>query len=238
MMVRMSEKLRDGDHRGLLSIWHDTTRKLALIFFPLVGLLLADAYRLITFLFTTAYAASVPIFMVWSFSVLAAALQTDGFLRVVAQIRYMFVTNIVRLVMVLLLMGWSLRVFGLMGAVIITLVGILLARIMALSRIRKVLRTTYPELLPWRNLGKTLIAAMLAAIPANILNARAYAAAPVMLLVSGMAYVAVYALLVLIFRLVNEQEIEAIKRIVYVWNRRSIESAPQPRMGTRSPIDV
>src|SRR5215510_5517281 len=32
MMVRMSEKLRDGDDRRLLSIWHDATRKLALIF--------------------------------------------------------------------------------------------------------------------------------------------------------------------------------------------------------------
>ena len=238
MMVRMSEKLRDGDDRGLLSIWHDATRKLALIFFPLVGLLLVDAYRLITFLFTTAYVASVPLFMVSSLSVLTAALQTDGVLRVFAQIRYMFVTNIVRLVMVLLLMGWSLRVFGLMGAIMVTLLGILLARIMALCRIRKVLQTTYPQLLPWRSLGKTLIAAMMAAIPVIILNARASAAASVMLIVSGMVYVAVYAVLVLIFRLVSKQEIEAIKRIVYVWNRRSVESPREPRLGTQSPIDV
>ena len=238
MMVRMSEKLRDGDDRGVLSIWHDATRKLALIFFPLVGLLLVDAYRLITFLFTTAYVASVPIFMLSSLSVLTAALQTDGVLRVFAQIRYMFVTNIVRLVMVLLLMGWSLRVFGLMGAIMVTLLGILLARIMALCRIRKVLQTTYPQLLPWRSLGKTLIAAMMAAIPVIILNARESAAASVMLIVSGMVYVAVYAVLVLIFRLLSRQEIEAIKRIVYVWNRRSIESSRQARLGTRSPIDV
>jgi hypothetical protein len=59
-----------------------------------------------------------------------------------------------------------------------------------------------------------------------------------MLVVSGMVYVAVYAVLVLVFRLVNKQEIDAIKRIVYVWNRKSIESAREAGMGTRSPIDV
>ena len=48
----------------------------------------------------------------------------------------------------------------------------LLAKIMALARIRKVLETSFSELLPWRNLGGILLAAMVAAIPAIILNSK------------------------------------------------------------------
>src|SRR5205814_4673549 len=40
MMVRMTEERRDGGVGRLLPIWHDTTRKLALLFFPFVGLLI------------------------------------------------------------------------------------------------------------------------------------------------------------------------------------------------------
>ena len=87
-----------------------------------------------------------------------AAFQTDGVLRVFAEMRCLFTINVVRLVLVLLMMGWFLSNFKLMGAVLITLVGMLLAKIMALTRIRKVLETSFSELLPWRNLGGILFA--------------------------------------------------------------------------------
>ena len=80
-MVQMGEHLRDDRRHRLLEVWHDTTRKLSFVFFPLVALLIVSALPLITLLFTKAYAASVPIFMVWSLSVLSAAFQTDGVLR-------------------------------------------------------------------------------------------------------------------------------------------------------------
>src|SRR2546427_1545889 len=137
MMVRMAEELRERGVRRLLPIWHDTTHKLALLFFPFVGLLIVNAYQLITLLFTKAYAASVPIFMVWCLSILMAVFQTDGVLRVFAQMRYLFTINLVRLLLVVLTMGWFLSRFQLTGAVLITLVGILLAKVMALGRIQK-----------------------------------------------------------------------------------------------------
>src|ERR1041385_3611209 len=76
MMVRMSEEIRDGRNHELLPIWYDTTRKLALVFFPMVGLLNSNARSLILFLFTDRYAASIPIFMVWSLVILFSAFQT------------------------------------------------------------------------------------------------------------------------------------------------------------------
>src|SRR5215475_12080434 len=82
MMVRMGEELRDGRRQHLLPIWHDTSRKLALVFIPLAALLIVNAHRIITFLYTDRYAASVPIFTLWSLTVVSSIFQTDGVLRV------------------------------------------------------------------------------------------------------------------------------------------------------------
>jgi O-antigen/teichoic acid export membrane protein len=231
MMVRMAENLRDGKISSLMEIWHDTTRKLALLFFPFVGLLLVNAYPLITLLFTKAYAASVPIFMVWSLSILLATFQTDGVLRVFAEIRYMFITNVVRLAMLLLLMGWFLTTFRLMGAVLITLFGMALSKIMAFVRIRKVLQTNYREFLPWKSLGGTLVAAMLAAIPGLLLNAKVGAPSLVLLPISGLVYMVTYCVLALIFGLVSKEEVAAIKRLISTWTRGPVQAVRQASLG-------
>src|SRR5882672_11455464 len=114
MMVAMGEELREGRYERLLAVWHETTRRLAFVFFPLVGLLVSNAYPLIVMLFTTSYAASVPIFMVWSLSILFVVFQTDGVLRTFAENRWLFIVNIVKLAMVLLFMNWFLARFSLM----------------------------------------------------------------------------------------------------------------------------
>src|SRR5437879_675020 len=168
----MGEDLRDGQARRVLTVWLDTVRRLALIFFPLVGLLVVNAFSLITLLFTTAYAASVPIFMVWSLSILFSVFPTDGVLRTFAENRWLLIVNITRLCMAVALMGWFISTFRLMGAVLITLSGMLLAKVMALGRIKTLLRTSVARLMPWKSLGSLLMISMVSAVPSVVLNAR------------------------------------------------------------------
>jgi O-antigen/teichoic acid export membrane protein len=231
MMVRIAENLRDGRLRDVLPIWHDTTRKLALLFTPFVGLLIVNSYQIITFLFTKAYSASVPIFMVWCLSILLVCFQTDGVLRVFAEIRYMFVINGVRLAVLVLLMGWFLSTFHLMGAVMITLGGMALAKVMALVRIRKVLQSSYQEFLPWKSLGGALIAAMVSAIPGIIINAKLDFPPVVLLPISGVVYVITYVMAVLVLGLLTKDEIATIKSTLAVWNRRPLQSTRQASAG-------
>jgi O-antigen/teichoic acid export membrane protein len=224
MMVQMGEHLREGRRERLLGIWHDTTRKLAFVFFPLVGLLMVTAYSLITLIYTPAYAASVPIFMVWSLSILFSALQTDGVLRTFAENRWLLILNVTRLIVIVLLMGWFISTFNLVGAVLITVLGIVIAKGMALVRMKTLFRTSVGQLLPWKSLGSVLVVAMLSAIPALIVNARLDVPALVLLPLTGLAYMLTYTALVLAFGLLSEGEKAALKRYLYVWNRRSAES--------------
>ena len=79
------------------------------------------AREIIVVLFTTTYEASVPIFMLWSLTILASVLAVDGVLRVFAQTRYLVAQNVVHLAIVAALVGPFLTYFGLGGAVLVTL---------------------------------------------------------------------------------------------------------------------
>ena len=219
MMVQMGEDLRDGRPERLLPLWHDTTRKLAFVFFPMVGLLIANAHHLITLLFTPAYAASVPIFMVWSLSFLFAAFQTDGVLRTFAENRWLLILNVTRLVMIAALMNWFLSAFDLAGAVLITILGIVIAKSMALVRMKTLFGATLAQLLPWKSLGSILAASALSAVPAFVVNARLNLPSIAILPIAGMAYMATYIGIVLGFGLLDDAEIAAIKTYA-AWNSR------------------
>jgi O-antigen/teichoic acid export membrane protein len=223
MMVQMGEDLRERRHDLLLAVWHDTTRKLAFVFFPLVGLLVVNAYPLITLLYTTSYAASVPIFMVWSLSILFSVFPTDGVLRTFAENRWLLIINIARLCLAVALMGWFISTFRLMGAVLITLSGMFLAKVMALMRINSLLRTKLAQLMPWKTLSSLLMISLVSAVPSVILIAKLNLPPLLLLPVSGMAYMGTYILLVLAFGLLTEDEKALMKRSLYVWNRRSAE---------------
>jgi O-antigen/teichoic acid export membrane protein len=231
MMVQMGEDLRKGRLERLLNVWRDTTRRLAFVFFPLVGLLAANAYHLITLLYTTAYAASVPIFVVWSLSILFSACQTDGVLRTFAENRFLLIINLTRLSMIVLLMSWSFSQFHLMGPVILTLGGILIAKAMAIARIRTLLRTCFSQVLPWKTLGGIFFAAGLSDIPAVLLNAKLNVPSLLLLPISGMAYLVTYCVLVLSLGLVSESEKAAIKRLLSVCNRAPAPPARQADFG-------
>jgi O-antigen/teichoic acid export membrane protein len=192
MMVRMSERLADENRGAVVGLWHQTTLRLALIFFPLTALLLVLGRDLIVVLFTPAYAASVPIFLVWSLAILFPVLQTDGVLRVFARTRFLLLVNVARLVLILGSISWFLSTFGLMGAVLVTLSGMIVAKGLMLFDMSRLLKVGLRGLLPWRGLGATAALAAAAAAPAWAVM-KALADHPLAGLVfAGLTYASIY----------------------------------------------
>ena len=124
-------------------------------------------------LFTTKFEAGVPIFTVWALTIIPAAIAVDAMLRVYAQTRFLLVMNLVRLGMVAAFIGWFLGAFGLVGAVLITLLATVVAKALAVVRIASLLQVDVAGVLPWRALGRMTVRAVAAAVPAWITAARA-----------------------------------------------------------------
>lgn len=218
MMVRMRERLHEGATHAVLQIWRDASRKLALIFFPLVGGLLVVADELIVVLFTGGYQRSVPVFMVWTLTLLLMALLTDAVLRVYAEIRYLIFLNIVKLVLIAGLIGWFLDQFALVGAVLVMFLATVVAKVIALARIRTLLRCRVAELLPWGALAKLATISAAAAAPAVGLKGGLELTALPLLLISGLVYSFTVLGLLLLFGPIKQEE----KRELLSWVTSSL----------------
>ncbi|WP_183410587.1 oligosaccharide flippase family protein [Litorivivens lipolytica] len=212
MMINMQEKIKSGAYREVVSIWLDSIRKLALIFFPMVAMLMMLAEPLIVFLFTDTYLESVPIFMVCTLSMLLATFLTDGALRVFGQTHFLILQNIVRLAIVVMFMPWFLEHYHLVGAITVTLLATLVSKALALYRIKQVLGVGLEELLPWRAIVMTLSMAALALIPAVMVITAIEATGFWKLSVGAIVYLAGYHRLVMMIGPMADDEKAMLSR--------------------------
>lgn len=230
MMVSMQERLREGRRRAALLIWQDAMRKLALVLCPLVALLVVLSHELIVFLFTPTYAAAQPVFVVWTLAMALTTLLTDGVLRVFAQTRFLIVQNLLRLAVIALGIGWFLDTWGLIGAVLITAVATLVARVLALWRIKVVFRVRLRHLLPWGSLALTVVLAALATVPVLGLQALLDLPVIVTLALGGLAYALSYGGLLLWLGPLHEDEKYALRAALErPFRRRALKAEPAGR---------
>jgi O-antigen/teichoic acid export membrane protein len=192
MMVKMAEDR--SDRRAALALWHDTTCRLALVLVPLAIFLALAAHAVILTLFSNTYRASVPIFALWSLTILPAVFAVDGVLRVYARTRVIFALNLLRLVLVAGLIGWCLSAFGLRGAVLVTLLAAGIVKAVGIATIARLMGVTVREVLPWRRLAVIAARSGAAAVPAWLVIR--IGAPPVLtVFAAAVAYAATYAVL-------------------------------------------
>ena len=164
MVVRMAEHAADPSEA--LALFHDTIARLAFLLTPLSVALVVLAEPFIITLYTDKFVGSVPIFMAWSLVTLPAIFAVDAVLRVYAQTRFLLVMNLVRLGFVAALIGWFLGAFGLVGAVLVTLMATVVAKALAIVRIARLMQVQVTAVVPWRTVGRIAVRAAAAAAPA------------------------------------------------------------------------
>jgi O-antigen/teichoic acid export membrane protein len=206
MMVNMSQRIRDGKSAAVISLWQDTTRKLALIFFPLAALLMICAREIITFLFTEKYAASVPVFIVWSSAIILSIFQVDGVLRVYAATRALLIMNLVRLAVIALIISWFLSRFNMIGAVLATILALLIAKAIGLGVAKRRMYASLKSLLPWGNLGAILGASIASAGAAFAAKSILQPSPLPRLLLGGTVYLSCYLMLLFRLRILTQEE--------------------------------
>lgn len=213
MMVKMQERLAEGRKPAVVTIWHDTTWKLALLFFPLMVFCVVAARPIIVLLFTQKYAASIPIFMAWSSVILLSTFQVDGVLRVFAQTQFLLELNVMRLAIIAALLIWSLSAFHLLGPVLVIVLATVAFKVAALFRMKKLLEIGAAQLLPWGKLATLLGAATAAGVAAAAVRSLWHAATVPLLLAMGIAFAISYVSLIWYFDLLHAGEKQALARL-------------------------
>jgi O-antigen/teichoic acid export membrane protein len=193
MMVKMAE---DSSNRHLaLELFQETVARLAFLLLPVaIGLAVLASPFMITY-GTAKLAPGIPIFTAWVFTIVPAIFAVDALLRVYAQTRFLLVMNVVRLGFVMAFIGWFLGAFGLVGAVLVTLVATAAAKALAVVRIAKLLEVPVADVLPWRALARITARAVGAAVPAWLAADIFGAMPPVALIAGGAVYGIAYVAL-------------------------------------------
>jgi O-antigen/teichoic acid export membrane protein len=159
LMVKMAERSGPAEQSARLELWYEAVRKLAGLLVPLVVLLLVAGRELIMFLFTERFAASVPIFLIFSLTIAFAALPTDSALRSFGQTGVLLRMNVARLLVVAGAILPLLAGFGLPGAALAVVLGTVVVKSIALAYLRRLLNVGFARLLPWRDIATALVVA-------------------------------------------------------------------------------
>src|SRR3954464_3210060 len=177
-----------------LHLFHDANLRLAAVFLPFTGGMVAAASLFVPALFTHLYDPSVPIFRVAVLMTPFVALPLDGVLRALGKTRYLFRVFVLRLVVTVPAVLLGLKLFGMIGAIGGHAVAESAMRIVMLERVRRELAASWREILPWRQLSVIGTASLVACVPA-VLIARVASEGPrpfLALCAAGVAYCLVY----------------------------------------------
>jgi O-antigen/teichoic acid export membrane protein len=167
LMVRLGQA---HDAAAARELFGAAAARLALFLFPLVAFITVAGGDLITVLFGATYEASGPLFVLASLLVLLAVIPSDAMLRASAETHALFALGLLRLAALAVLLPLLLAAAGLAGALIATLGAAALAKGAALARIADRLDADLGQVLPWRVLGRTALAAGAAAAAAFLVG--------------------------------------------------------------------
>jgi O-antigen/teichoic acid export membrane protein len=214
MMVKMQGARATDRSRVVLELWHETTAKLALLFFPMVALVVVAAREIIVLVYTERYLASVPILVVWSSLVLLAPFSVDGVLRVFAQTRILLILNVFRLTIIATLMPWALG-YGLVSGTLVVVSANAVFKMAGLLRIKTLLGVSMMDLLPWRRLITSLSMAIVSGAVAWGIRYELSTHAIPLMLAAEMAFGALtYGILVWSLNVLSDREKLALREAI------------------------
>jgi O-antigen/teichoic acid export membrane protein len=163
LMVSLGELDHSGRPHEGAAVFRDAVAKLAMVFVPVTALLLVAAPSFIAALFTPRYLGSVPIFRIGILGTLLACLPIDGVLRARGETWHIFLSYVIKALITVPLVVLGVTKLGLMGGVGAWLAAEVIGKAALFWRMPRALGTLLGELLPWRDLGRTAMASLIAA---------------------------------------------------------------------------
>lgn len=165
MIPRMNELQSEGKKREMLLTAVSAMQKLAFVYLPLFVFLMIVADLLIPTLFTENYRRSVPIFRINLLLFPFYCLMLDPIARSFKEVgRFLLRIRIFLFFALLGALWFGINHFDLTGMIAIVVVGVLIERILSLTKILKILEARRTDFYLLKNIGKTAISSLFAGL--------------------------------------------------------------------------
>ena len=216
ILPRISYLQEQGQAREIVVLLANAIRKLAVAYLPLYAFLMIVGREFLTVLFTSAYAASWPIFMINLTLLPLSLMEVDAVVRAYEAHRYFLVKlQIVLSVLMVLGLWYGISNFGLIGAISVVVLINFVLRVVLAARFSRVIGAGVRDLLLLKDVGKIAVASAVAGLLCVFVRSLMIANGmrPFIVLVGcGVVFAAVYLPAVLLLGVPTIDEREKVRR--------------------------
>lgn len=219
LLPLFSQLHHEGRLSEVLSIWHDSIRKLSLVVFPLFWLLMALSGPLVITLFSQRYRASTTIFRIFLLllpfrtTIYSAILAAAGLTRILALGTACFVASAALLGLPLI------KVLGIAGPAVALVLSMYLLGLFYLLQVAKLMQVSVARVFPWGYLNMIFLASAAPAIPAFAATFLPIPA-PAAVVLGGLIYCPLCFALLAWCRLLTKEELAFAARLTRIWTWR------------------
>lgn len=204
----------DSSQAGVWSLWNAATKKTALFLFPISFALFVFAPEFMVVMFSLEYLASASIFRIYLALTVLRITQYSALLQALGRTRLILGTSIIGL-FISLALSWSLvHLLGLVGPAWANVTATYLWAFIYLVILCRLLDTRFGRVMPWKELARTMTAAIVASLVAWPVKALPVGHLPVLVLGSAV-YAVAYVVMLLATHTVSVPEFRgAVGRLV------------------------
>jgi O-antigen/teichoic acid export membrane protein len=233
ILPRISYLQEQGQAREIIVLVTNAVRKLAMVYLPLYVLLMITGREFLTFMFTSAYAASWPIFAINLTLLPLALFEVDAVVRAYEGHRFFLLKlQIVLSVVMVFALWYGIGRFGLIGAISVVVLINFVLRVVLAARFSRVLGARFHDLLLLKDVVKVAVASVVAGVVCMFVHSMMITngARPfVVLVVCSAVFASIYLPGILLLRVPTSDEREKVRRGVgrlqqFVYLRRSANS--------------
>ena len=213
MLISSAAAYKSGDQASLRRVWHVSLQRLAVAIVPCWALAEVVAPELIALLFGADYTAAIPVFRLFTLSVLLWMIVDHGILRATGDTPFLVAANatgfLASIAVVLGLAPLSIPLAGIAGYI----VGMLVMRGLGVWRVSHRLGLRLRESLPWGALASIFAASIVSGVIAwTIRRALPETELLLRIAVPAAAFMAAYGFMAIQFRLLAQDELRALLR--------------------------
>lgn len=216
-MVMMSELIRryiNDDQKSVAALWIQSIEKISLIVLPAMVLIIVIAEELIVAMFSADYTAAWVVLAIYSVSMLQRVCDNGMLLRAINQTpvitRWALYTLAINFVLSVPLVMW----LGMAGAAVATVCANTATWFYSLHKASSALRVTMHQLFPFRVYVRTLLVALMSAIPVVLIDDYLSASVMSMLMLKVVLYLTVFSILSSLAGVCSKQDWMFVGRLV------------------------
>jgi len=211
LLPKFSRMYSRHKEKQMLSLWHESIKKISLIMFPAFFYLMFFSDKFITFFFTDAYSQSAVIFRIYLLTLPLRLTAYTAFLQAFGNTRPVMMGNLLNLVATTILCLVFVKAFGLWGPALATVLATYCQIAFYVFKIKSTLSLRLKTIMPWSYLTKVLVLSFITGLVASSMNLLIDSKLGA-LCAGGLVFASVFIVLLITFGLLTSRDKEIIRQ--------------------------